>query len=88
MIAGYQSDKGKHGYCAMLGQHFPKSGAIVGLEVRRQGFSFYNPLILFSLVWNEHGTLNPMIQAGGGRTALCRLWTAGLQTPGELRTAV
>ena len=61
MIAGYQSDKGRHGHCAMLGQHCRKSGAGVGLEVGHQGVSFYNVLILFDLVHKEHGTLNPMI---------------------------
>ena len=45
----------------IVGQHCPKSGAIVGLEVGHQGVSFYNMMILFNIVWNEHGTLNPMI---------------------------
>ena len=65
MIAGCWDDKGRHGLSAMLGQHCHKSGAGVGLDVGHQGVSFYNVLILFDLAHKEHGTLNPMIQAGG-----------------------
>ena len=65
MIAGQrrlgEDDKGRHGLSDMLGQHCRKSGAGVGLEVGHQGVSFYNILILFGLVWKQHGTLNPMI---------------------------
>ena len=70
MIAECWDDKGRHGLSAMLGQHCRKSGAGVGLDIGHQRVSFYNLLILFGLVWKQHGTLNPMIQAGGERAAL------------------
>jgi len=69
----------------IVGQHCRKSGAGVGLDVGHQGVSFYNMMILFNIVWNEHGTLNPRIQAGEGKDST--LTALDGRTPDSWQTA-